>query len=141
MKPSLGFGVREDSGVENGSEISSYYDPLISKVITWGQNRTEALNRMKGVLDEYELFGVETNIAFCQWLVSHPKFQSGEFDTHFIAKHFIKERDLTIPDNIIELAILASMSHLNNGLNVRNDVHSVPVQQTTWKEKRKEHLR
>ncbi|MBI5214319.1 MAG: acetyl-CoA carboxylase biotin carboxylase subunit [Ignavibacteriae bacterium] len=140
LKPSLGLGVREDRGVETGSEVLPYYDPLLSKIITFGKDRNEALNRMKRVLDDYELFGVETNIPFCQWLMNHPKFQNGEFDTHFIANHFLKERDLTIPDNILEQAALASLLHSKH--KTPNSVLRQERQFTSssWKLQRKESL-
>ncbi len=140
LKPSLGFGVREDRGVETGSEVLPFYDPLISKLITWGNDRNESLNRMKRVLDEYELFGVETNIQFCQWLMNHPEYQNGEFDTHFIANHFVGERDLTVQDNILEQAMLAGL------LNFKKAEQKVLLQSTPssissrWKQQRKDIL-
>ncbi|MDZ7305216.1 MAG: acetyl-CoA carboxylase biotin carboxylase subunit [candidate division KSB1 bacterium] len=83
-----GYGVREDSGVGEGDEISIYYDPLIAKLITWGATRDEALRRMRRALGEYRIAGVRTTIPFCLWVLNHPKFCAGEFDTHFVQKEF-----------------------------------------------------
>lgn len=83
-----GFGIREDSGVYEGGEISVYYDPLISKLVAWGATRAEAINRMRRALAEYEIGGVKTTIPFCLWVMQHPKFRAGEFDTHFVQNEF-----------------------------------------------------
>ena len=88
MAPPSGPGVRDDNGFYSGAEISIYYDPLISKLITWGRDRAEAISRMKRALKEYSLFGVETSIPFCFKVMEHEKFISGDFDTHFIEKEF-----------------------------------------------------
>ncbi len=83
-----GFGVREDSGVYEGGEIPVYYDPLISKLITWGVDRDDAIRRMRRALQEYEIGGVKTTIPFCLWVMQHEKFQRGDFDTHFVQNEF-----------------------------------------------------
>lgn len=76
--------VRDDSCAYEGVEISMYYDPLISKLITWGDNRQEAMARMRRALSEYRVVGIETNIAFHQRMLAHPAFVAGEFDTGLI---------------------------------------------------------
>ncbi len=93
MSPPNGPGVREDSGYYSGSEVTMYYDPLISKLITWGRNRQEAIQRMKRALQEYQIFGVETSIPFCLQVMNHAKFIAGEFDTHFIENEFLNNQD------------------------------------------------
>lgn len=89
MSPPGGPGVRDDNGFYSGAEISVYYDPLISKLIAWGKDRSEAISRMKRALKEYRLVGVETSIPFCLKVMEHEKFVSGEFDTHFIENEFL----------------------------------------------------
>jgi len=91
-----GFGVREDSGVYAGGEISVYYDPLIAKLVVWGANREEAIRRMHRALREYEIGGVQTTIPFCLWVMEHEKFRRGEFDTHFVQNEF---SPLTLAEN------------------------------------------
>jgi len=83
-----GFGLREDSGVYEGGEISVYYDPMISKLIAWGATRAEAIRRMRRALREYEIGGVKTTIPFCLWVLEHEKFCAGDFDTHFVPNFF-----------------------------------------------------
>jgi acetyl-CoA carboxylase biotin carboxylase subunit len=87
-----GPGVRVDSGLYEGSEISLYYDPLISKLLVWGKDRDEAIQRMKRALSEYNILGVATTIPFHLKVMDHPKFQKGEIHTHFIEEEFGKEK-------------------------------------------------
>ena len=83
-----GFGVRVDAGVEQGGEVLIHYDPMISKLTTWGRTRDEAIRRMERALDEYEVAGVTTTIPFCAFAMRHEAFRSGQFSTHFVDDHF-----------------------------------------------------
>nr|XP_056717664.1 propionyl-CoA carboxylase alpha chain, mitochondrial [Euleptes europaea] len=76
--------VRVDSGVQQGSEISIYYDPMISKLITYGSNRAEALKRMEEALDNYVIRGVTHNIALLREVIIHPRFVQGDINTKFL---------------------------------------------------------
>jgi acetyl-CoA carboxylase biotin carboxylase subunit len=82
-----GPGVRDDSGVTAGSVISVYYDPMISKLCTWGADRLAAIERMRRALDEYHVGGIRTNLAFHRQVMRHPAFLSGDYDTGFIERH------------------------------------------------------
>lgn len=82
-----GFGVRMDSAVYEGYEIQPFYDSLLAKVIVWGRNRNEAINRMKRALAEFEIEGVKTTLPFQQKLLEHPDFVQGNFDTGFLEKN------------------------------------------------------
>ncbi|MFM2017027.1 MAG: acetyl-CoA carboxylase biotin carboxylase subunit [Bacteroidota bacterium] len=86
-----GTGVRVDDGLEEGMDIPIYYDPMIAKLVTWGKDRDEAINRMIRAIDEYRISGVETTLAFCRFALDHEAFRSGDFDTHFIKKYFKPE--------------------------------------------------
>ena len=86
-----GPGVRVDSGLYEGGEVSLYYDPLISKLLVWGKDRDEAIHRMKRALTEYNILGVATTIPFHLKVMDHPKFQRGEIHTHFIEEEFGKQ--------------------------------------------------
>ncbi len=88
-KQPSGPGVRLDSGFEEGSEITIHYDPLISKLITWGTNRENAINRMKRALIEYQIAGVTSNISFLQQILKHPVFRDGSFDINFVENEFL----------------------------------------------------
>jgi acetyl-CoA carboxylase, biotin carboxylase subunit len=79
-----GPGVRDDSGAYDGGEVPIFYDPLISKLITWGSNRGHALQRMARALAEYEVRGIRTTIPFFRWLLADADFQAARFDTSFI---------------------------------------------------------
>ena len=79
-----GPGVRDDSGAYEGGEVPIYYDPMISKLITWGETRTDALARMRRALTEYEVRGIKTTIPFFQWVLEDDDFIAGRFDTGFI---------------------------------------------------------
>ncbi|RWX51382.1 propionyl-CoA carboxylase alpha chain [Candidatus Electrothrix marina] len=80
--------VRLDSGIVEGSEISVYYDPMISKLVTRGEDREEAISAMQDALDEYVIRGVATNMNFLSALIAHPRFQRGELSTGFIDEEF-----------------------------------------------------
>jgi acetyl-CoA carboxylase biotin carboxylase subunit len=83
-----GMGLRNDCGVYEGAEVPIYYDPMIAKLITWGENRVEAILRMRRALREYQVRGIKTNIAFNQWILRHPRFMSGDFSTSFIEEEY-----------------------------------------------------
>jgi acetyl-CoA carboxylase biotin carboxylase subunit len=83
-----GPGVRVDTGVYPGFEVTPYYDSLISKLIVWGETRAEAILRMRRALEEYKIVGVRTNIPFHQSLLDSTRFLAGHFDTRFIEERF-----------------------------------------------------
>jgi acetyl-CoA carboxylase biotin carboxylase subunit len=83
-----GPGVRIDTGVYPGFEISPYYDSLISKIIVYGATRAEAILRMRRALEEYRIVGVRTNIPFHQNLMDSHRFMAGNFDTRFVEERF-----------------------------------------------------
>jgi acetyl-CoA carboxylase, biotin carboxylase subunit len=84
-----GPGVRNDAGVYAGAEVPVFYDPMISKLATWGRDRGEAIGRMRRALDEFWITGsLTTNLDFHRWLMKNPTFLSGEYDTNFIAQEF-----------------------------------------------------
>ena len=76
-----GPGVRDDSGVEPGADISIFYDPLVSKLVVWGETRAQAIARMARALREYEVSGVRTSLPFFRWMLRQPGFAQGEFHT------------------------------------------------------------
>ncbi|MEY5069403.1 MAG: acetyl-CoA carboxylase biotin carboxylase subunit [Bacteroidota bacterium] len=87
-----GPGVRVDDGFEEGMEIPIYYDPMIAKLITYGKNREEAIERMVRAIDEYQITGIETTLPFGKFVMQHEAFTSGKFDTHFVKKYFQPEK-------------------------------------------------
>jgi acetyl-CoA carboxylase, biotin carboxylase subunit len=95
-----GPGIRNDVGFHAGTEVTSHYDPLLGKLIAWGENREEAITRCLRALHEYRIAGVKTNIPFHRWLLSHPRFVRGEIDTGFLEEEYrpeelLREREET----------------------------------------------
>ncbi|MDQ2920465.1 MAG: hypothetical protein M3R52_02440, partial [Acidobacteriota bacterium] len=86
LKVPCGPGIRDDSGVEANSEVSIHYDPLISKLAAWGRSRSEAMDRLRRALDEYEIAGIKTTLPFFREIVRDAEFQSGQLDTDFISR-------------------------------------------------------
>ena len=68
--------------------IPIYYDPMISKLITYGATRQEAIDRMTRAIDGYKIEGVKTTLSFCKYAINHESFVSGNFDTHFVQRYF-----------------------------------------------------
>lgn len=83
-----GYGVRLDSGVESGSEVTIHFDPMLSKLITFGKDRLEAISRIEMALKNYQIKGVQTIIPFLLQVMQHPEFRYGWFDTGFIEHSF-----------------------------------------------------
>ena len=92
-----GPGVRVDDGFEQGMEISIFYDPMTGKLITYGADRAEAIDRMVRAIDEYLITGIKTTLSFGKFAMQHEAFRSGDFDTHFVKKYFkpdvLQQRD------------------------------------------------
>ncbi len=104
-----GPGVRVDTGVYVGFEITPYYDPLISKVICWGETRAEALLRMRRALEEYRIMGVKTNIPFHQRILDSHRFMGGQFDTTFVEERFSMDGgEAELPDVAAIVATLVA---------------------------------
>jgi acetyl-CoA carboxylase biotin carboxylase subunit len=83
-----GPGIRIDSGVYAGFEVTPYYDPMIAKLIVWGETRGAAILRMRRALEEYRIIGVRTNIPFHQTLMDSHRFMGGQYDTRFVEERF-----------------------------------------------------
>ncbi len=92
-----GPGVRVDAGVVLGDQITPYYDPMIAKLICWGETRGEALLRMRRALSEYRIMGVRTNIPFHQNLLDSTRFIAGQFDTTFVEERFLIDEESQNP--------------------------------------------
>ncbi len=86
--PTESATVRVDTGIEEGSEVSMFYDPMIAKLITFGVDRNEAIANMNEALDRYYIRGVSHNISFLNALIAHPRFLEGRLTTNFIAEEY-----------------------------------------------------
>ena len=83
-----GRHIRVDDAFEEGMEIPIYYDPMIAKLVVWGKTRQEAIERCITAIDNYQISGVKTTLDFGKFVLKHPAFQSGKFDTNFVKTHF-----------------------------------------------------
>ncbi|MFN0187519.1 MAG: acetyl-CoA carboxylase biotin carboxylase subunit [Bacteroidia bacterium] len=131
-----GPGVRVDDGFEEGMDIPIYYDPMIAKLITWGENREQSIQRMIRAIDEYIIVGCETTLPFGKFVMQHEAFVSGNFDTHFV-KHFFTPEKLTATINEAEAEAAAVVAYFlqNEGNNAtQNAVDSTNKRMgSAWK--------
>ncbi len=79
-----GPGIRDDGGAEAGADVPIFYDPLISKLVAWGEDRAQAIARMRRALHEYEVVGIRTSLPFFRWVLSQPDFEAARFDTTYL---------------------------------------------------------
>jgi len=86
-RPAAGPGVRVDSGVYQGARVTVFYDPMVAKLVVWGRDRQEAIERLRRALREFVVKGIKTSIPFHQKVVEHPVFLAGKYDTGFIDQH------------------------------------------------------
>lgn len=129
-----GEGIRLDSGYTEGMEVPIYYDPMLAKLIAWGHDRTEAIQRMRQALLDYDIEGVTHNLAFGLFVMDHSEFQKGHIDTHFIDNHFRPEmiRHLRQPTGQAAGAIAAWLHHQYG-----KRLHAPVVEDPTWYQRRR----
>jgi acetyl/propionyl-CoA carboxylase alpha subunit len=93
-----GPGVRVDSGAYAGMDVPLFYDSLLAKLITWGEDRAEAIARLRRALDEYTIAGVSTTIPFHQFAIQHPRFVAGDLSTGWVAETWGESGEKAAPD-------------------------------------------
>ena len=134
-----GPGIRVDSGIEEGQDVSIHYDPMISKLCSFGDTREKAIERMLRALDEYEISGVRTTIPFCRYTLEHESFRSANYDTHFVQDHFKPEMLRELKDE--DVAALVSALLLDRSENGDSskavNVESSSANGSLWWKKRK----
>jgi acetyl-CoA carboxylase biotin carboxylase subunit len=104
--------VRNDAGCYEGAEISLHYDPMIGKLVVWGDDRAQALARMRRALDEYQVRGIETNLPFHRRCVRHAAFAAGDYDTGFIARNARELTPRAEPAEVTAAVIAAALDTL-----------------------------
>jgi acetyl-CoA carboxylase biotin carboxylase subunit len=134
-----GPGIRDDSGIYEGFEVPIYYDPLLSKLVSWGANRMEAIERMQRALEEYQVLGISTTIPFYQRIMQDPTFLSGNVTTSFIDEMFAQQ-DQEREHPLISVALIAAaIAKLES---VNRIFIAAPQQNNHWKKiARREGLR
>ena len=121
-----GENIRVDDGITEGSEVPVYYDPMLAKLITYGKDRTEAIQNMVRAISEYTIEGVNTTLPFGHFVFTHPAFLSGDFSTGFIGKHYTAEVVKDIQEKESKLAArLALHQHLEERKKLRLPTHSL----------------
>jgi acetyl/propionyl-CoA carboxylase alpha subunit len=114
LREPTGPGVRHDSGIYEKYEVPVYYDPLLSKLIIYGEDREDVILRARQAFTEFVIAGLKTNIPFHQWLLKQPDFVDGGCDTHFIDEHFDPAEiahDPRVPQVALLAAVLAYHQH------------------------------
>lgn len=110
-----GAGVRVDDGYEQGLEVSIFYDPMIAKLITYGKDRSEAIERMRRAIAEYQITGVKTTLPFCDFVLTHKEFIDGSFTTKFVESHYSPDvLKKEISEDITEVAAVIANEILTN---------------------------
>ena len=129
-----GIGVRVDDGFEEGMEIPIYYDPMISKLITYGKDRFESIERMKRAISDYQIAGIQTTLEFGAYVMGHEAFTSGHFDTHFLKKYF--DPSFLKSDNPKEQMIAAWYASRFFNENKQISIDNTSSQKSKWKQNR-----
>lgn len=131
-----GPGIRVDDAYEEGMDIPIYYDPMIAKLIAYGSDRSEAIERMKRAIEDYHITGVKTTLPFCHFVMRHEAFVSGKFDTHFVKNHYTPDMlHRAEPDEEMIAALLAVRSIRNNSI-PRNSTSGEQGKVSRWKSNR-----
>lgn len=133
-----GNGVRVDDGFEQGMEIPIYYDPMIAKLITYGNDRTEAIQKMIRAIDEYQITGVQTTLPFCRYVMEHEAFTSGNFDTHFVNRYFTPDvLKPAVDETEIQLAaVLAAQLFAERKPKANGQAVTTGATKSKWRERR-----
>ncbi len=128
-----GPGVRVDTGVFSGFEITPYYDSLIAKLIVWGETRAEAILRLRRALEEYRIMGVRTNVPFHQKLIDSHRFMAGQYDTRFVEERFSPQYTADRRAEGEIAAILATLVAHTENLQASNIVRRGIRDTSNWK--------
>ncbi len=128
-----GPGVRVDSGVVIFSEIPVFYDPIIAKLIVWGQDRTEAISRAQRALQEYRVSGVKTTIGFHRVVLANRRFQAGDLSTGFLQEEFPDHSYRLLDDNLREKAAIAvALDRFTKERKIAIGDRGLPQPQSRW---------
>jgi acetyl-CoA carboxylase biotin carboxylase subunit len=135
-KTPQGYGVRVDDSFEAGMEIPIQYDPMIAKLITFGKTREEAIQRMIRAIEDYKITGIETTLSFGTFVMKHPAFREGHFDTKFIEKYFEPEMLKTSNPELHQAAAYAAGSLFFQKEGTKQAAGESKQQSSNWQLKR-----
>jgi propionyl-CoA carboxylase alpha chain len=105
----VGEGIRVDNGFKEGMDIPIYYDPMLSKLVTYGKTREEAIELMLDAIQNYKVKGVQTTLPFGSFVFAHEAFRSGNFDTHFVKNYYSPEKIKEQTANGAEVAAMIAL--------------------------------
>ena len=108
-RPPSGKNIRVDDGFTEGMQVPIQYDPMLSKLITYGKTRNEAMQRMLEAISEYDVEGVSTTLPFGKFVFEHEAFRSGNFDTNFVKKYYSEEKLKAINEEEAKVAALFAL--------------------------------
>lgn len=131
-----GPGIRVDSGLYEGAEVSLFYDPLISKLLAWGESREEAIQRMKRALSEYRISGVATTIPFHLGVMENEKFKKGDIHTHFIDEEFETKKLPEVEDKeelLKAVAVFSALLDHQEKKNLKPVLSKTGYKESPWK--------
>ena len=106
-----GEGIRVDNGIEEGMDVPIYYDPMLSKLITYAKTREEAINLMIEAIQNYKVKGIETTLPFGTFVCKNEAFISGNFDTNFVTKYFTEENIQSNAETEAKIAALVALRY------------------------------
>lgn len=135
-KTPQGYGIRVDDSFEAGMEIPIQYDPMIAKLITFGKTREEAIQRMIRAIEDYKITGIETTLSFGTFVMKHPAFREGHFDTKFIEKYFEPEMLKTSNPELHQAAAYAAGSLFFQKESTKQAAGESKQQSSNWQLKR-----
>lgn len=130
-----GPGVRVDNGYRKDMEIPVFYDPMIAKLCVWGADRQEAIQRMSRAIGEYQISGIKNTLSFGKFVMQHPAFQSGDFDTRFVEIHFLPGSEEESREEEEMVAVLIAEEILNRSGVLPAAQYSQPGK-SNWKRNR-----
>jgi len=133
IQPPTGPGVRIDTGIYAGFEVSPYYDPLITKMIVWGETRPQAIVRMRRALEEYRIVGIRTNIPFHQTMMDTYPFISGKYDTRFVEEQFSMIDAAENRELYLDIAALMATLVAHGQMEHRSQVYRRNDSSSIWK--------
>ena len=131
-----GPGVRVDDAYEEGMDIPIYYDPMIAKLITFGKDRQEAIERMKRAILDYTISGVTTTLDFCYFIMESNAFVSGNFDTQFVEKFFKPGLQKTFSEDEMKIAALLAVKSFQEQSSTTSYNKTVINDVSIWKQNR-----
>ncbi|MCB0713436.1 MAG: acetyl-CoA carboxylase biotin carboxylase subunit [Ignavibacteriae bacterium] len=108
LREPVGEGIRVESSIYPGMEVSLYYDPMIAKLVCWGEDRNAAIAQTLEALDNYHIAGVATTIPFCRSVLQNEDFRSGNFSTGYVKKHWVEPKQ-EVSDDLLRMAAAAAI--------------------------------